>query len=99
PVGCQHLAPAARRLFVPERDIAAGNDVDIGHVLSPSIESRLVSADRMIGGLRRQIDYLGGQGFLLLINLQCRLHVGMKPVFTENSSSGVVVMKSAQDAK
>src|ERR1700729_1341911 len=46
PVRRQHLAPAARRSLVPQLDIAAGNGVDVGHFLSPSmVPSR--SADRL----------------------------------------------------
>src|ERR1700683_4212803 len=37
PVRGQHLAPAARRSLVPQGDIAAGNGIDVGHFLSPSM--------------------------------------------------------------
>src|SRR6185437_1254219 len=46
PVRGQHLAPAAWRSFVPQIDIAAGNGIEVGHLLSPSmVPSR--SADRL----------------------------------------------------
>src|ERR1700722_11942094 len=37
PVRDQHLAPAAWRSLVPQIDIAAGNGIDVGHFISPSM--------------------------------------------------------------
>src|SRR2546430_14131486 len=37
PMFLKHIAPAARRALVPQLDVAAGDRIDVGHLLSPSI--------------------------------------------------------------
>src|SRR6266436_7562505 len=59
PMLAKHLAPAARRAFVPKIDIAAGNRSDVGHLLSPSILAGLIGRPT-IEGWRAPIDYLAG---------------------------------------
>src|ERR1700686_1880999 len=57
PMLAEHRAPAVRRPLVPQIDIAAGNGIDVGHVLAPSISAGWTGRST-IEGSRGPIDYL-----------------------------------------